>query len=96
MKFLSANKATFNEDLSSWDTLSVTDMGSMFDSADFFNGDLSLWDTSSVLSIGFMFESVTSFNDDLSLWDTLSVTDMFGVLLCHFLQRRLVAVGYFE
>ena len=54
----------------------VTDMSSMFFSAQSFNGDLSGWDVSSVTDMSSMFFSARSFNGDLSGWDVSSVTGM--------------------
>lgn len=70
---------TFNEDISGWDTSSVTNMYAMFRYATSFNGDVSNFDTSSVTSMGYMFEKAISFNQDLSNFDTSSVTDMDGM-----------------
>merc|ERR1719272_1883215 len=69
---------TFNEDISSWATGSVTDMGYMF-AVDYmfasaFNQPLS-FDTSSVTSMSHMFMSADAFNQPLS-FDTSSVTSM--------------------
>ena len=68
--------ATFDADISHWDTSSVTDMSSMFASAAAFNGDIGVWDTSSVTNMNSMFHSAVAFNDDIGDWDTSSVTDM--------------------
>ena len=64
----------FNQDISSWDVSSVTDMGSMF-SRSGFNGDISNWDVSNVTDMGSMF-SRSGFNGDISNWDVSNVTDM--------------------
>ena len=61
--------------MNSWDTSSVTDMGSMFFGATAFNADISAWDTSSVTSMQGMFSEATAFNADISAWDTSSVTN---------------------
>jgi surface protein len=42
--------ASFNEDLSGWDTSRAVSMSSMFDGAEAFNQDLSTWDVSNVVS----------------------------------------------
>ena len=68
--------ATFNEDISGWDTSSATDMSDMFRGATSFNGDLSAWDTSSVTTMFHLFNGATSFNGDLSAWDTSRVINM--------------------
>ena len=47
--------ATFNQDISSWDTSAVTDMESMFAGAIAFNQDISSWDTSAVTTMEKMF-----------------------------------------
>ena len=48
MNSLFDNAYTFNQDLSSWDVSSVTNMSKMFRYAFIFNQDLSSWDVSSV------------------------------------------------
>ncbi|CAJ1935318.1 unnamed protein product [Cylindrotheca closterium] len=68
--------AVFNQDISSWDVSSVTDMGYMFQLATAFNQDLSSWDVSSVTNMRWMFQGASAFNQDLSGWDVSSVTDM--------------------
>lgn len=68
------NITSFELDLSRWVTSSVTDMGSMFNSAGFNAttwsiGDISNWDTSKVTDMSVMFQhagySATTFSLDL-------------------------------
>ena len=68
--------ATFNQDISSWDTSNVTSMSLMFASATTFNQDISSWDTSNVTDMGYMFYDAATFNQDISSWDTSNVTNM--------------------
>ncbi|PWL39745.1 hypothetical protein DKG77_02640 [Flagellimonas aquimarina] len=68
--------ASFNGDISGWDTSNVTGMSYMFRGATSFNGDISGWDTSSVTNMTHMFNGATSFNADISGWDTSNVTGM--------------------
>jgi len=65
-------KATFNADISGWDTSSVTNMFSMFNGATAFNQPLS-WDTSRVANMGSMFYKAEAFNQPLS-WNISSLT----------------------
>ena len=71
--------------LDDWDVSSVTNMGSMFNSAAYsptaFHLDLSSWDVSSVQNMGGMFYNAGWFSSDwsigdLSRWDVSSVTNM--------------------
>ena len=50
----------FNQDLSSWDVSSVTDMNSMFGGATAFNQDISSWSVDNVTNC-------TSFSDNCPL-----------------------------
>ena len=66
---------SFNADLSSWDTSSVTDMTGAFYWARYFNSTLEAWDVSRVTSMERMFYYCDSFNSPLN-WDTSGVTSM--------------------
>ncbi len=66
----------FDQDISSWDVSSVTDMTQMFSGTPF-NQDISSWDVSSVTDMTQMFEDSSVFNQDISGWDVSNVTSMF-------------------
>src|SRR5699024_175293 len=70
----------FDQDLSSWDVSSVSDMSSMFGEAKAFNGSLVGWkpglDLADGCSLYAMFRDTETFNQDLSSWDISSVTNM--------------------
>jgi len=68
------SNTSFNQDISSWNTSSVTNMSMMFQSATAFNGDISSWDTSSVTNMGSMFAYASAFNQDIGNWNTSNVT----------------------
>ena len=63
------HKNAFNQDLSSWDVSTVTNMSKMFYYAESFNQDLSRWDVSSVTNMSFMFYYADSFNQQLNDWE---------------------------
>ena len=68
--------SNFYDDISSWDTSSVTNMSGMFSGASMFYMDISSWDTSNVTNMSSMFSGASRFNGDISSWDTSSVTNM--------------------
>ncbi|MDC6385596.1 BspA family leucine-rich repeat surface protein, partial [Muricauda sp. SK9] len=76
MSSMFSNAASFNGDISGWDTSNVTDMSGVFAQATSFNGDIGGWDTSNVTDMNYMFYQASSFNGDISGWDTSNVTDM--------------------
>ena len=67
---------SFNEDISTWDVSSVTNMRRMFWNVEFFNQDISAWDVSNVTNMTRMFKRVSSFNQDIGAWDVSNVTEM--------------------
>ena len=67
--------ASFNGNITKWDTSSVTDMASMFFGAASFDQPLDC-DTSSVTDMYGMFAGASSFNGNITKWDTSSVRNM--------------------
>jgi surface protein len=65
--------------LSTWDTRRVTNMGATFEGATSFNQDISSWDTSKVTDMSHMFDT-SVFNHSLitnnNSWNTSSVINM--------------------
>ena len=66
----------FNQNISSWDTSSVTTMKELFNDNTTFNRDISKWDTSSVTDMEGVFWGAEAFDQDIGSWDTSSVTRM--------------------
>ena len=65
---------TFNQNIGSWDTSSVTFMGSLFNGATVFNQDIGNWDTSNVTDMSYIFYQATAFNQNLSGWCVTNIT----------------------
>ena len=76
MSELFKSKTGFNQDLSAWNTINVTDMSAMFYNAYRFNQDIGDWNTSNVTNMTDMFRTATDFNQAIGDWDTSNVTDM--------------------
>ena len=80
MMFMFSNAASFNGDISAWDTSHVINMSYMFYNALSFNQDIGGWGTSRVTDMSYMFGTdwagVMAFNGDISGWDTSNVTNM--------------------
>ena len=69
--------SSFNQDISSWDTSNVINMGELFWGLTQFNQDIGNWDVSNVTNMSNMFDRAQSFNQDIGSWDVSSVTNMY-------------------
>ena len=58
----------FNQDISWWDTSSISWMFRTFQQANSFNQDISWWNISNVIDMRYMFVDNTTFDQDLSSW----------------------------
>ena len=70
---------SFNQDISGWNTGSVTSMQTMFADTTAFNQPIGSWDVSHVTNMIEMFGSAMAFNQPLGSWDVSHVTYMDGV-----------------
>ena len=84
----------FNQDISNWDTSSVTDMSYMFRFTNNFNQNIGSWDTSNVVNMKFMFMGALAFDQNIANWDVSNVTDMKRCLMVqmHLIRTYLVGV----
>ncbi len=79
---------SFNQNLNTWDTTSVTDMSGMFEGDTAFNdGGVPLvsapgvgWDTTNVIDMNDMFEGDTAFDQDLGSWNISQVNNLADAL----------------
>jgi surface protein len=76
MKYLFTGALVFNQDLSSWNTHSVTDMKYTFFNANRFNGSIGTWDVSQVTNMASMFLNNYDFNQPLRQWNVSNVRNM--------------------
>jgi len=74
------NATNFKQDVSTWNTSNITDMGSSFYGTQN-NSDLSKWNTANVTSMSNMFNGNTAFNQPIGNWDTAKVTSMAGMFM---------------
>lgn len=78
--FRSCTSITTIPNIDSWDTSTITSMGSMFFLTTSFNQDIDAWDVGAVTDMASMFRQATSFNQSIDSWDVSNVTlfnDMF-------------------
>jgi surface protein len=74
------NETNFDQDLSSWDVSSVTDMGYMFLNRSSFKGsNIDQWNVSNVNNMNHMFSNTKSFNQDLGSWNLLTGVTMINM-----------------
>jgi hypothetical protein len=75
------NAAAFNQNISSWNTASVSIRGmlSMFGAAVSFNQNLAAWNTAKLSDMTGMFSRAAAFNQNLAAWNVASVSSMQGM-----------------
>jgi surface protein len=79
MSYLFKNKHSFNDNISSWDVSSVTNMSEMFWADTLFNQDIGNWDVSNVTVMNHMFYDASKFNQDIGVWEVSNVSNMDGM-----------------
>lgn len=85
-KFKSVNSmfldaVTFNQDISGWNMVEVTDAGNMFKGATAFNQDISSWNVSKVTLANNMFQDARAFNQDISGWNVSVIKDASAMFM---------------
>ena len=73
---INSGAASFNADISKWDTGKVMFMDYMFQGAEVFNADISKWDTGSATTMNSMFTRAAAFDANIGGWVTAKVVFM--------------------
>jgi surface protein len=73
--------SVFNQNIGSWNTVSVTEMNGMFNAATNFNQDISSWNTGAVVTMGSMFKNAIAFNQNIGAWNVSNVTNFIDFML---------------
>lgn len=74
MSSMFRSTTAFNQDITGWNTVRVTNMSAMFLSAPAFNQAIGNWNVSNVTNMSQMFSSATAFNQDIGTWNPSKVT----------------------
>jgi surface protein len=86
--YMFSGATSFNQNLNTWDTTSVTDMSGMFEGDTAFDdAGVALvsapgigWDTTNVTDMDDMFDGDTAFNQDLGTWNISKVSNLADAL----------------
>jgi surface protein len=79
MDYMFSLATAFNQNIGSWNTGAVTNMGYMFSAASAFNQNIGSWNTGAVTTMSTMFSKATAFNQNIGSWNTGAVTNMEGM-----------------